>query len=354
MSLNFDTEEDVQEWLERKLGRPPDLQVWALMCQSTGDVDGPVRGVIDGIVSPKELTELYADELRRAQHYRQASAPTPPQKATKQGRQGSLQLAPTPQPADLGVVEQVLAIEAARREDVVSFRTIVLGGRLLAEDKAKTSVDAWTLERMRRAKLHRVPARSPEYLWRRGAHPTPEQSRSTLDEYTSGRRAVAGGRRAAKELEFLWCLVDTLMDDYSWADAVEVERFVLAGETPHLLGVAGAYLPGANEARTGRYVLHVSALTSPRDLMQAYSEARQRTATLQRFRAAGELKQALAVHAAQCNDGSTWEQMMEAWNEAHPDATYGDPGVFTRRCRDAYLTVMGAPLDYVGGNDGDH
>ncbi len=60
------------------------------------------------------------------------------------------------------------------------------------------------------------------------------------------------------------------------------------------------------------------------------------------------------MHAAQCNDGSTWERIDGGLERGTPDATYGDPGVFTRRCRDAYLTVMGAPLDYVGGNDGDH
>ncbi len=112
------------------------------MCQSTGDVDGPVRGVIDGTVSPKELTELY-DELRRAQHYRQASVPTPPQKArSKGGRFLELGLRRS-QP--IGVVEEVLAIEAARREDVVSFRTSCWGAACWPRTRP-ASVDAWTLE----------------------------------------------------------------------------------------------------------------------------------------------------------------------------------------------------------------
>ena len=393
--------------MERRLHGPLDEQVWETL-KEAGHVGEILRD--EDALNFGQLLDLYEQEERRAERYRAGYEPAKPQ-----GRQILLprrpsrppELEPAERPTELEPIEQILAVEASRREDVRAFRAIVLGGSPLKNDSFDTAPDGWTLERMKKAKLHAIPERSPEFLWQQGPYSTPEESRRVLDEYVSGQRAIAGQGRAARELDFLWCLVDVLMDEYSWEDPVDVEHFVLADRPPRLVVVTRAYLPGASEATTGRYVFHVSALTSPRELMRVYSDERPFMARLrhlpQRFRAAGPRKQELAVFVARYNDGRPWKAMMELWNEEHsarPDAdphageltprekgrilrltrksrtaagisreeakakvlaeradgqrivdsqdTFSDAGEFARRARDAYLTVMGKALDYAG------
>lgn len=326
MALRFDNETHLRTALERRLHGPLDEQVWEAL-RDSGYVSDILRD--ENELPFSRLVDLYEDEERKAQRYRAGYEPAKPDKpAEPEGRQVRLPRRP-PRPSAVEPIEQILALEAARREDVKAFRATVLGDRRLKNDVFETSPDGWTLERMKRAGLQAVPERSPEFLWQEGPFSTPEESRTVLSEYVSGQRAIAGRGRAAHELEYLWCLVDVLMNDYSWVDPVDVERFVLADEPPRLLDVSVAYMPGVSEAITGRYMFHASALTSPRELMRVYSDARSfmaRTRHLpQRVRAAGSRKQELAVFVARHNEGRTWQEMMDLWNEQHTAPADADP-----------------------------
>ena len=97
-----------------------------------------------------------------------------------------------------------------------------------------------------------------------GVRPTFAETEAALRGYIAGESQLAIGGRADYELDFLVCLVSCLMAWYGWPDSREVERFVLCGETPHVLFMTASFVPSERfPGRLGRIAVEVNQATSP-------------------------------------------------------------------------------------------
>ena len=179
------------------------------------------------------------------------------------------------------------------------------------------------------------------------------ETEAALQGYIAGEPQLAIGGRADYELDFLVCLVTCLMAWYGWPGGSEVERFVLCGETPHVLFMTASFVPSERfPGRLGRIAVEVNQATSPAELSRFFKDVRrwlaEREGVPRRFRSCGGQAADLALHVAQYNDGRRWQEMMSIWNDDHPQAAFADSRAFARRARDAYETLSNEPLAYRG------
>ena len=340
------SEAEVRKALARELRHEPDVVIWEQLCE-----DRYVAEVIDGLEA-EALGDLVS-EYRRFEAFarRKLESATGAQSLAGETR---LRFG-----AKLAPLEQLVALEAAREEGVTSFREQVLDGRLLASCDAAELETSWFLPHVRGSRRLSGWSHAPSYSprGREGVRPTLAAAEAALRGYIAGEPQLPAYDRKDNELDFLLCLVSCLMAWYGWPDGIEVERFVLCGETPHLLFAFASWLPSERFAgRLGRIAIEVNQATSPAELSRFYKSVRELFAERQgmprRFRACGQLATDLALHVARYNDGRRWAQMLALWNEAHPQDPFADARVFSRRARDAYQTLCGEALDYRGGKQG--
>jgi hypothetical protein len=337
---------EIHAALAKRLRHEPQAAIWEQLCE-----DGLVQGVSDGF-EQTPINDLVA-EYRRLQRFERrmhklAAAPqhVPPGATLRRG----LQLAP---------LEQLVATEAAREEGVVSFRDQVLGGRLLPSCDPAELEAGWFLDHVRGSRRDSAWVHAPNYSIHRGegVRPTLAASEAALRGYIAGTPQLPNASRTDYELDFLVCLVECLMAWYGWPESGEVERFVLCGETPHLLFMAASWQPGERFAgRLGRITLEVDQAASAAELSRFYKDIRvwlaQQRGVPRRFRSCGQQATDLALHVARYNDGRRWQEIMEIWNARHPQSSYVDSRAFARRARDAYETLCGERLAYRAGNRG--
>ena len=338
-------EDQVRKALWRKLRREPVATIWEQLVE-----DGLVQDVIDDF-APTALADL-VDEYRRFERYearKRARAAEGRGEASRVQLQRGLQFAP---------LEELIAVEATREEGVVRFRQQVLGGRLLESDP-ETLEAGWFLEHVRGSRRLSGWLHAPNYATHggEGVRPSLPETEAALAGYVAGTPQLSAHGRKDNELDFLLCLTECLMAWYGWPLAGEVERFVLCGETPHLLFMIASRREGERFAgRSGRITLEVNQAVSPAELSRFYKDLRKWLAankrTPRRFRASGALATALALHVARSNDGRRWQEIMAAWNRQHPKDSFPDSRTFARRARDAYETLCGEALDYRGGKQG--
>lgn len=335
-------EAEVHKVLTRRLRHEPDLAIWGQLC-----ADGNVQDVIDGFV-PAAFEDLVC-EYRRFEGYerrKRALAVAPEHTALPDG----------PREARFAPLEELVALEAAREEGVVSFRCQVLGGKLLSGDPEELEA-RWFLDHVLGSPRPSGWLHAPNYSIHgsgEGVRPTFAETEAALRGYIAGESQLAIGGRADYELDFLVCLVSCLMAWYGWPDSREVERFVLCGETPHVLFMTASFVPSERfPGRLGRIAVEVNQATSPAELSRFYKDLKRwlvkRQGVPRRFRTCGEQAGDLALHVARYNDGRRWQEMMAIWNREHPQASFTDSRAFARRARDAYETLCNEPLDYSGG-----
>lgn len=339
-------EAEVRRALSRTLRHEPDQAIWAQLCE-----DGFVQEVIDDL-EPGLFGDL-VDQYRRFERYeqRKAALEAEPHQVAPGSQRHAVQLAP---------LEELVALEAAREEGVVSFRDQVLGGRLLADRDPAQLERTWFLEHVLGSRRTSGWVHAPNY-WphgRQGVRSTLDATEAALRGYVAGQPQLRNASRNDHELDFLVCLVECLMAWYGWPDGGEVERFVLCGETPHLLFMTALLVPSERFAgRLGRIAIEVNQAASPAELSRFYKDVRkwlaQRDGVPRRFRPCGTQATELALHVARYNDGRRWREMMALWNEQHPRAPFVDAETFARRARDAYQTLCGEGLTYRGGKRGN-
>ncbi len=336
-------EAQVHKALARRLHHPPDLAIWGQLC-----ADGVVQGVIEDF-APTALDDLVGD-YRRFEAYERRKrelAEAPPRRPILAGSRA----------ARFGPLEKIVAVEAAREEGVVSFRSQVLSDKLLTGDSEELEA-TWFLDHVRGSPRPSGWLHAPAYSIHggRGVRPTLAETEAALRGYIAGEPQLAIGGRADYELDFLVCLVSCLMAWYGWPDSREVERFVLCGETPHVLFMTASFATSERFCgRLGRISVEVNQATSPAELLRFFKDVRrwlaEREGVPRRLRSCGKQAADLALHVARYNDGHRWQEMMSIWNHDHPEAAFIDARAFARRARDAYETLCNEPLTYRGNTE---
>jgi hypothetical protein len=339
-------EAEVRKALAGTLRHEPNEAIWAQLCD-----ERLVQEVIDDF-EPAAFGDL-VDQYRRFERYehRKAELEAGPRQASPGAH---LRLG-----ARLAPLERLVALEAAREEGVVSFWAQVLGGRLLPSCDPAELEAGWFLEHVVGSPRLSGTVHAANYAPHRraGVRPSLAATETALRGYIAGEPQLPEGGRNDYELDFLVCLVECLMAWYGWPVSGEVERFVLCGETPHLLFMVASWLPSECFAgRTGHLALEVSQAASAAELSRFYKEIRtwlaQQRRVPRRLRACGQQATDLALHVARYNDGRRWQEMMAIWNEEHSPAAFADSSAFARRARDAYETLCGEGLTYRGGKRG--
>lgn len=345
--MEFRRVEDVRRALERRHGPIPD-EIWELLLEG----ETP-RMAVD---NPDDF-ELAEDDLLRLMRAAQIG----------HGKRGHRQQAREPRtetiPADerLLALSEIMALEAARREDVQSFRRDVLAGRLLSVEE----IPAWIKEQAAQdaKKGPRVPvkvaAAMPLDAVQQLIGSTPNDVAATLlNALTSGAATVVDVALAARAIAYrepgksivqnhpvtfggvLWrlkTLVDALTRRYPWREEQAVE-WVLAGSIP-LISRAQVTLAGG---RAGpRIILELDPRLSRTEVARLYGRWRSRV-----FRGADKPIERKTRHLAVFGEehresGKTWRELMAIWNQRHPEWPYHVPAHFAADVQRAWRQVTG-------------
>lgn len=338
------SEEDVYEELTQGLRKKPDPVIWEHLTRKRWPAD-----VVEGGASIEELVSEYRDleKLR-------GEAPRP-----TTGRQ---ERSTVPDPS-LHVLADIQAIEAASLPELQVFRETVLGSRLVTPDEAREWVQK---KRVTEGAPFFSLIETPDCLSAPRARATAVESLLTLraharyalgeeEDWPRARYGPgAGAHEADRELDFLYCLVDCLCDEYGWSNrpADDVVRFILTGQAPRLLPQLQAlYDPRESFPAASAIFMRVNPRLSPREVMQFYSDFRQEVIGKgRRHRPISPERSALALFAARHNDGRSWEDVRQAWNKENGAGKYEDAWSFSRDCREAYRRVSGDELHWKNGN----
>ena len=140
---------------------------------------------------------------------------------------------------------------------------------------------------------------------------------------------------------------------YGFDHGVEVERFVLTGERPHLALLSGHYGEADRfYGRSGYITIYANQAVSPRSLARFYASYRRLLAERghlpRRSRDFAPRTVELALHVARANDGRRWMEMMALWNAEHPQHPFENPRAFAQASHAAYRTIAGEELIYRG------
>lgn len=221
----------------------------------------------------------------------------------------------------------LLAIEAARDEEVQTFRRRRLRGRLLRRE----NVEAW-VERQERLEHRRglpgfwvaVAVEKPSTSTVQGCR---AEEPATVRELTYAvphdRWVRASPTRSGGVLEKLRVLSEQLARRYAW-DAAQAATFVLTGAIP-IVPMIRLNWDGAR----GRVVLDVDSFVTPREVALAYGKARHPLVKT-RPRPQTEKHLRLAVWFAERPAGESWAQRMAVWNREHRKWRYRRAENFAR------------------------
>jgi hypothetical protein len=238
-------------------------------------------------------------------------------------------------------IEAIVAQEAARDDEVVSFRKSTLRGRLLKPAEVEEWIQRQSKKDGRATNYLRIPIPQGVTLSsnERGLVPTPPFLVSSdwpavggdfefLDYSKDGKAwvhkiAVAQGG----VLQNLLFLSIKLAQKYGWQSAQAV-GFVLCGLSPELPPLKIELSFAALEALS-RVKLTIDPALSPREVASAYQELRKKLMT-SRHRALQPKKLKLAVFMSSQPASETQRDSMAAWNRQHPKWKYKEIRNFGR------------------------
>jgi hypothetical protein len=254
------------------------------------------------------------------------------------------------------VMSYLIALEAAKDDEVHGFRSRVLGGHLLTPAQVGPWVEQhWHAEGSPTLWLTDMPLRleDPEhYVMGRGNHPlltrifgpgaNPPLQLHLLRYHREGEsveQAVATAEGSI--LEQLRVLSVRLSAQYSWSEG-QATAFVLTGHAPWISAAQASIAPRAISALT-RITLQLDPALTPHEVAEEYRRAR-RYVVPGRYRELSPKHLWLALFAALRQPGTTWAQLMSEWNrtmqEAHPTWTYEQATNFGRDCGKAIEHLM--------------
>ena len=239
----------------------------------------------------------------------------------------------------------VMALLAARTDNVREFRSETLGGRLLAA----TEVESWIKERQGED--------GPETVWLRvPLSASAWQSMESVDsiprvlmyEYGTEKRFLRYGlpgdrwervvaTAVGKTLERLRELSVLLSRHFGWSEA-QATLFVLTGDIPFVAPVVVTARRAFPDTALSRINLAVRPDVSPRELLEIYSRVR-RQVVRGRQRDLSEKHLRLALFTA-TRPGKTWAESMAAWNELQPGWRYKNERNFRRDCVHAFERML--------------
>lgn len=371
--MSYLSDRDVHDELARRLRRTPDPDVWDLLVEDRypAEVRGGEEGAMDTLVA----------RYRRYEKLR----------GTRGDKSGPIQRT-TPPDAGLKMLAEIQALEASRHPYVQTFRENVLHGRLLLERE----VGDWLEQQSRNARFFGEDKWCREaYLagdlakLRRGSlfgllkwsdfsepwgQPLPFDCSAALrlhvayakgetetwyGDFASYRLHPERVTEADRALDFLRWLCRFLVDDNAWTNRPppdynpwtnrpphgDVVSFVLTGRTPSHSLLQCFRMPNLLYPDASPIFLRVSPYASPREVMQFYSAFRQEALGQgKRHRPLSPEKAAMAVFAVRQNDGKTWDEARQGWNQEHPEQSYDHVWAFSRDCRAAYQRLTGEKL----------
>ncbi len=340
------TSDEVHIRLAGRLGREPDSDTWTLLVD-----DGDVQDVLhefgyDSRTGESRLMRL-EDKYRRLERYR-ANGRAP----------RSEPQAPSADARDVALAA-ILAVEASRNPGVRDFRTLALAGRVLSDPEALE----WLVSQARRdgeatvwASVALTPAdaclregpllQRIEDVVRRAREEAPSWAvrfEAEILEIRIGDQIQHLPIRTCSSsvLATLRDLAQELAARYGWA-VTDSARFVLTGTAP-VPSVLVRTLPQRDFPPLGTIVLEVAPRTRPADVARIFAEQRRVVLGGGRERSIGGNRARLALFAVE-HDARLrgWQQVMDDWNELHPDDRYTDVRQFSRDSRAGYEAVTGA------------
>ncbi len=245
------------------------------------------------------------------------------------------------------VLAEIMTMDAARDPYVTKFRRFVLKDTLLSEDGAGDLLDK--LQRASsRAELHygslwqmRASFQGP---WMRA---NAQASWIALHDLMARVEKDGMDRLSADDgLDLILGVCDLLMEVYGWTRR-DAAYFLLTGKKPAAFNIRYGYIERGAFPRASTFLFEVSIRCTPQQLREKYNQLR-RMIKNARYRSLDPRSTELALFAAQHNDGRTWGDLMEAWNQSRPADRYKPESLrrFTRDCREAYRRVTGTPLNW--------
>ena len=173
-----------------------------------------------------------------------------------------------------------------------------------------------------------------------------------LRQYVSGDyERLDGVTELEYELDFFMCLTEWLNWAFGWLPQ-STDSYLLTGSTPILFPMmfhtakSSGFGGVSDTPRRDMVAVRVHAFVSPRDLMERYSDIRQRMiGEKSRMRVPSQKRVELALFAARRNDGRTWDSALAEWNSEHSE-TYADVRSFARDCRAAYRQTTDSDLQW--------
>ena len=339
------TPEDIRQELERELGHGLEERTWRHL-----ENHGYVGEVEQGEMSIRQLTVNVRELLRDFGRPVSSRAETPRTLVSSKrdpGADGS--------DARYEAISLLLAVEAAKDEEVLSFRSDVLGGSLLSRHQ----VDGWI--------KRQAEEDGPAKLWLTVPVPTDTKVRSfttfattepplTISketpailiqrQYLSYVSLLVGmDEDPTREvptaeggiLERLRQLSEALARHYGWDQALAT-NFVLTGEAPmvHSVEIRASY--PSNFRTLARISLTVDPALSPREVTDHYRRVRAEIVG-GRHRELSEKHMRLATFTA-ARAGESWRKQMVAWNKKYPDWRYKTETNFGRDCNQAIKRLL--------------
>ena len=340
------TEDDIKSELERQLGDGLSPQAWDYLVD-----DGWIRNVLWKEITIREVVR----EVRRLMSAWGRPIPQgSPRPRTLPSRQGVK--APKTVPERQDVISRLLATEAARDEEVRSFREYVLRG----SEVKPVGVDGWIKRQAEKD--------GPAKLWLTVPVPTGTKVRSfttfattepplTISEekpailiqrrYLSYISLLVGmdedpTREVATAeggvLERLRQLSEALARRYGWNEALAT-NFVLTGEAPLVPSVEIRWSVPSNFTTLARISLTVDPALSPREVADHYRRIRAEIVGA-RHRDQSEKHMRLATFAAARPASESLRKRMAAWNKQYPRWKYPRESNFGRDCKQAIQRLL--------------
>lgn len=322
--ISTENEKTLKTALRREIGRMPDKRIWAELAE-TGLLEyAHSNRVLE--IDAGWLAELAADYRER-----------------EEGKPLSGVLDPPPDEIDAALA-RILAAEASRDEEIIAFRQRVLRGKLVPRD----DVEDWIEGHAAKQDLSGFATALQGVVASHGGDISTAITLvsalmlayvSPLDQRRRVVRTTPSGPLA--ELRTLALRVQAR---YGWREHWAA-TFVLTGVAPPIprvrVGIDGA---------SGRINLDVSPRVAVPEILGLYQRARDvlKGPDSDGFRPRppkpGSDTLALAVFAAEQNDGRSWAAILEAWNASGLGRTYSDRGTFTTAAQRAYRFVTGRRL----------
>lgn len=210
------------------------------------------------------------------------------------------------------VVSFLLAEEAGKNPEVMSFREQCLGNRLLQLEQVGAWIADWAEENSADGQ-----AGTLEYL--------------PADSWPLRKPAPQGG-----VLDRLRLLGARLADIYGWEQS-QASTFVLAGVVPLVPAIREDTVGGVPISATTRIVLEIDPVVTPRELVKHYKRVRARVAQDATGGVTGKQCK-LAVFVAGRSDA--WPDLMEGWNKEFPKWSYAEVARFQRDAVSARRALM--------------